>query len=131
VRRAQARCAIFSDYRLIPPFTQLTRKTCDAAPGSWTSRLERLAGKRTAGKRLFGLEGRRGWERPGVGRSVKTVGDAQVCLTYSPGIVGGPNATHTEEQTVQSITLENATPAELHPIVRSEILCDLETLEAP
>ena len=43
--------------------------------------------------------------------------------------LGGPNATHGETQTVTAIALENAEPSELHPILRSEVLCDLASLE--
>ena len=134
---------VFADYEILQPFKQLGRETYALTDAErQADRLTRFASKTVATGSVMGLVNR-GWERGQaqdagwVGWFSKAVGDGlQVDLELEPGTIVG-DLSYEPKQTLPAITLRKAGSwakdglvpfAQLHPIVASEVLRDIDLL---
>ncbi|TAG25648.1 MAG: DUF4132 domain-containing protein [Burkholderiales bacterium] len=134
---------IFADYEILQPFKQLGRETYSLKPEEQSvTSLTRYKDKQVATGSVMGLVNR-GWERGQaqdagwVGEFNKRLGDdLQVDVGLEPGIIVG-DMSYEPKQKLPAVTLRQRGSydnndlrpfSELHPIVVSEILRDLELL---
>jgi predicted DNA-binding WGR domain protein len=137
-----------ADYEILQPFPQLGRETFALTDEEKkASSIERWKGRVVPTGSVLGLESR-GWRRgaPQDGGVIHAfekevlVGDGTVLLTldFEPGIIAGA-ATEWKEQTIHGVGLGRdwrwhkhaaTTLGELHPILASELLRDIEHVVA-
>lgn len=134
---------LFADYEILQPFKQLGRETYSLTPDEQgQSVLTRFKDKQVATGSVMGLVNR-GWERGQaqdagwVGEFSKNVdADLQVDVQLDPGTVVG-EMSYEPKQRLPALTLRQRGTydqtgllpfAQLHPIVVSEVLRDLELL---
>ena len=116
---------ILADYQVMQPFEQMSREVITLDPEeARTTITKRFAGTRVKGGALYGLRGR-GWD--GYGYVMKRV-DARctAMLGLDPGVFSFARAP--EDQTVGNLSISGKTFSALAPIVRAELLRDVELL---
>lgn len=120
----------FADYELHQPFAQLEREVFDVAGADDEADdgavLRRFVDVNVPTGRLFSLEAR-GWQR-GAGTATRRVDGVEARLHYAPGIFGGPDASRAPQTLGLVELLGGHTWRGLAPLVRSELLHDLERL---
>lgn len=116
---------ILADYQVMQPFEQMAREIITLAPEELkTTVTQRFAGSRVKGGALYGLRGR-GWEgRGGVSKRIDK--HAVATLELDPGVYSFAHAP--EDQTVGNLGILGRTFSALAPIVRAEILRDVDLL---
>ncbi|EGI6737760.1 DUF4132 domain-containing protein [Escherichia coli] len=133
---------LFSDYELLPPFSQLDRPWSQLSETEKSSSdLQRWAGRQAASGRVAGLMNK-GWQRGdvldggGYYSFYKSVDDGYVELSVTPGFcVGLPVTEISDSQKIEHIQLCKLTPRKsvypfsvLDDITASELINDIESL---
>ena len=116
---------ILADYQVMQPFPQMSREIItlegEEMRGTVT---KRFAGSHVKGGALYGLRGR-GWE--GYGHLSKRIEKgATATLSLEPGVYSFAHAP--DDQTVGNLVIAGRTFSALAPIVRAEILRDVDLL---